>query len=72
MQAADEVIVVADSTKFGQSSLALLCGLDEIDILVTDAEISPEWRERIDQAGVKLIVADQVTEGRDADEKQPS
>jgi DeoR family transcriptional regulator, fructose operon transcriptional repressor len=62
MQSADEVIVVADSTKFGHTSLAHLCRLDEIDVLVTDSEIDATWQERISQAGVKLIVAEATTE----------
>jgi DeoR family fructose operon transcriptional repressor len=58
MQAADEVIVVADSTKFGHTSLAHLCRLDEIDMLVTDSEIEAIWQTRISDAGVKLIIAE--------------
>jgi DeoR/GlpR family transcriptional regulator of sugar metabolism len=60
MTSAEEVIVVADSTKFGHTSLAHLCNLDEIDVLVTDHEIEPAWRERIAAAGVKLVVAESV------------
>jgi DeoR/GlpR family transcriptional regulator of sugar metabolism len=58
MQAADEVIVVADSTKFGCSSLAQLCELSEIDVMVVDSDISSEWRSRIEAAGVKLVIGD--------------
>jgi DeoR/GlpR family transcriptional regulator of sugar metabolism len=58
MNAADEVIVVADSTKFGRTSLTHLSDLDSIDILVTDHEIDPAWCERLAGAGVKLIVAE--------------
>ncbi len=50
MQAADEVIVVADSSKFGHSSLALLCGLSDIDTLVVDNGISASWQRRIREA----------------------
>jgi DeoR/GlpR family transcriptional regulator of sugar metabolism len=57
MESADEVIVVADSTKFGYSSLAQLCELGEIDTLVTDDELSSDWQQRIKAAGVKLILA---------------
>jgi DeoR/GlpR family transcriptional regulator of sugar metabolism len=60
MSSAEEVIVVADSTKFGHTSLAHLCDLGEIDVLVTDHEIDAAWRERIAAAGVKLVVADSV------------
>jgi hypothetical protein len=48
---------VADSTKFGHTSLARLCPLEEIDVLVTDDEIPPAWRDRLAAAGVRLVVA---------------
>ncbi len=51
MQAADEVIVVADSTKFGRQSLAHLCGLEEIHHLVVDHDIPEAWRQRVTEAG---------------------
>jgi DeoR/GlpR family transcriptional regulator of sugar metabolism len=57
MNAAEEVIVVADSTKFGHTSLAHLCNLEEIDILVTDHEIAGDWQTRLSDAGVKLVIA---------------
>jgi DeoR/GlpR family transcriptional regulator of sugar metabolism len=56
MSAADDVIVVADSTKFGRQSLAHLCGLAEVQHLVVDHEISREWRDKMSQAGVALHV----------------
>ena len=56
MRAADEVIVVADSTKFGHRSLARLCPLDEADYLVVDDGLSDEWRRAMKRAGVELIV----------------
>jgi len=58
MNAAEEVIVVADSTKFGHMSLAHLCNLNEIDVLVTDHEVESAWRERLAEAEVRLIVAE--------------
>jgi DeoR/GlpR family transcriptional regulator of sugar metabolism len=57
MKAADEVIVVADSSKFGHQSLPHLCPLGAVDRLVTDAGISPEWRARVEAAGVSLGIA---------------
>jgi len=56
MTSAEEVIVVADSTKFGHTSLSQLCELKEIDTLVTDHEITEAWRERVAAADVNLIV----------------
>ena len=57
MQSADEVIVVADSTKFGRQSLAHLCGLGDVKHMVVDHEIQSEWRKKITAAGPKLHVA---------------
>ncbi len=57
MRAADEVIVVADSSKFGRQSLAHLCGLEEVQHLVVDDGIPAEWRKRIASAGPELHVA---------------
>lgn len=57
MQAADEVIVVADSTKFGHKSLTRLCDLGDIDVLVVDRELSEDWQAKIIAAGVTLVLA---------------
>lgn len=53
MQASREVIAVADSSKIGRTVFARLCGLDEIDRLISD-EISPENREKLLSLGVKI------------------
>jgi DeoR family transcriptional regulator, fructose operon transcriptional repressor len=57
MHAADEVIVVADSTKFGRQSLAHLCALNDIRHLVVDSEISKDWCAKASGAGLDLHVA---------------
>jgi len=56
IRAADEVIVVADSSKFGRRSLTHVCRLDEVDHLVVDEGISGEWRKKIAAAGVDLRI----------------
>jgi DeoR/GlpR family transcriptional regulator of sugar metabolism len=58
MTSAEEVIVVADSTKFGHRSLSQLCELQDIDVLVTDNEITADWRNRLAAAEVRLVVAE--------------
>ena len=55
MTSAEEVIVVADSTKFGHTSLSQLCELSEIDVLITDDQLDEAWRERLTAAEVKLV-----------------
>jgi len=57
MRAADEVIVVADSTKVGHQSLTHLCPLKDVNHLVVDEGISSSWQEKIRAAGVDLVVA---------------
>jgi DeoR/GlpR family transcriptional regulator of sugar metabolism len=58
MRAADEVIIVADSSKFGRQSLTHLCPLGAIQYLVVDQGIKNEWREKVAAAGVKLLIAE--------------
>lgn len=63
LSVADESIVLADSTKFGHQSLALLCGLDEITTLITDNEISEDWRSRLSATGVQLHIVGPADNG---------
>jgi DeoR family transcriptional regulator, fructose operon transcriptional repressor len=65
IRAADEVIVVADSSKFGRRSLTHVCRLDEVAHLVVDEGISDDWRNKIIAAGVDLHIGrlDQRVEG---------
>ncbi|MBW3597140.1 MAG: DeoR/GlpR family DNA-binding transcription regulator [Planctomycetes bacterium] len=63
MQAADEVIIVVDSTKFGHSSVAHLCPLGGVQNLVVDHNIGEDWRSRLTAAGVKVLVAGPTDNG---------
>jgi DeoR family ulaG and ulaABCDEF operon transcriptional repressor len=54
---AEEVVLLVDSSKFRSSSGAIVCGLDEVDVLITDVGIGAEARAMLEQAGVRLIVA---------------
>jgi len=57
IDAADEVVVVADSTKFGHHSLGHVCSLDEIDRVIVDDGIAPAWQEKLADAGVEVLIA---------------
>ncbi len=57
MHAADRTIIVADSTKFGRSSLARMCEWDQVDTLVVDHQLSNSWQDRIATTKTKLILA---------------
>lgn len=54
---AEEVILLVDSSKFVSRSGTIVCGLDEVDVLITDAGINAASRAMIEQAGTRLIIA---------------
>jgi DeoR family transcriptional regulator, fructose operon transcriptional repressor len=58
MAQAQEVILLADSSKFGQQALARLCELSEVDVVVTDDSIAPQHRRGVESAGCRLVVAE--------------
>lgn len=58
LAAADESIIVADSSKFGHVSLSRLCGLQEVDRVVTDGAIDSQWKQWIESACVQLTLAE--------------
>lgn len=60
MTSGDEVIVVADHTKFGKRSLARLCGWDVIDRVVSDSDLDMKWQEVVRSAGTDMILAPPV------------
>jgi DeoR/GlpR family transcriptional regulator of sugar metabolism len=66
MASAEQVIVVADSTKFGHMSLSHLCPLSDIDILVSDHELPADWQTKLTQAGVDVRLAAESGDGSTA------
>jgi DeoR family transcriptional regulator of aga operon len=52
-----EVIVVCDSSKFSRRSLAYICGIDKIQCVITDSGIPDEYIKRLEDAGIKVIIA---------------
>lgn len=55
---AEEVVLLVDSSKFATSSGAIVCGLDEVDVLITDDGITGEVRAMVEDVGVRIIIAD--------------
>jgi DeoR/GlpR family transcriptional regulator of sugar metabolism len=54
---ADEIILLADHTKFGKEGLSRFAGLDEIDAVITDAGIDPHFVEELERMGIRVTVA---------------
>lgn len=57
MARADSLIVMIDSSKFRESAALLLCGLDEIDTVITDSGAMNADLAMLRKAGIKVIVA---------------
>jgi DeoR/GlpR family transcriptional regulator of sugar metabolism len=57
MEQAQQVVLLVDHSKFGQQALVRLCDLKEIDIVVSDAELSAADRQAVADAGCELIIA---------------
>ena len=68
MRCADEVVVVADHTKFGRPALAFLCPWKDIDTLIVDRPLTRGQREML-EADVRLLVADEADEPDEPDKK---
>lgn len=47
-------ILIADSSKFGQVRPGYFAQLDEMDMIITDDELSEEWKELIALQGIPL------------------
>ena len=57
MDRAEQVILLVDSSKFQSSSGAIVCGLDEVDMIITDDGIGDDMRRAVSAAGVRLVIA---------------
>jgi DeoR family ulaG and ulaABCDEF operon transcriptional repressor len=59
---ADELVVLADSSKFRMRSSLILCGLSRISTVITDDGIDDREAKMLENAGVSLIVAKTAAE----------
>ena len=57
MRAAQKVIVLADSTKFGRRGFAKIGNIEDIDMIITDSGINPYVVKQIKEHGIEVIVA---------------
>jgi DeoR family ulaG and ulaABCDEF operon transcriptional repressor len=55
---ADQLIVLVDSSKFRASASFVVCDLDAIDIVITDAGVTADETAMLKAHGVEVIVAD--------------
>jgi DeoR family fructose operon transcriptional repressor len=57
VRAASYVVVVADSSKVGREDLMSFAPIDDVDVLITDAEISNADRALLVDRGVEVVIA---------------
>ncbi len=53
----NEVIVLADSSKFNRQSFAYICGLERVNTIVTDNKIDAEFKSQLIDKGIEVIIA---------------
>jgi DeoR/GlpR family transcriptional regulator of sugar metabolism len=52
--AANKKILAVDSTKFDKASFVKVCGINDIDVIVTDKNPGEVWKEKIASLGATL------------------
>ncbi|GAB7106712.1 DeoR/GlpR family DNA-binding transcription regulator [Streptomyces phaeofaciens JCM 4814] len=52
---ARKVILATDSSKMGKRAFARICGLDRVDVLVTDSGLAPDMAARLTEAGIEVV-----------------
>lgn len=58
LRRADELVVLADSSKLGRRSSLILCGLDAVSILITDDKADASQLALFESQGVETIVVE--------------
>ena len=57
MRAAQKVIVLADSTKFGRRGFAKIGNIEDIDMVITDSGVNPNVVKQIEEHGIEVVIA---------------
>jgi DeoR/GlpR family transcriptional regulator of sugar metabolism len=57
MRAAQKVIVLADSSKFGRRGFAKIGNIEDIDMIITDAGVNPNIVNQIREHGIDVVIA---------------
>lgn len=58
VERAKKIIVLTDASKFGRVSLHRIVQAGQVDTVITDSSISPEYREGLQKLGIELLIAD--------------
>ena len=58
INAAQKVVVLADSSKFGRRGFSKICDLESVDRIITDSNIQPLYLDRLRERGIEVTVVD--------------
>lgn len=58
IERAEELIMLVDSSKFRSSSGNVVCGLEEVDVVVTDSGIEASDVQMLEAAEIRVIIAE--------------
>ena len=57
IRAAQKVIFCLDHTKFGRKSVSILCDLEPVDVIVTDAGVPTDLCQQLRDSGIEIVIA---------------
>uniref|UniRef100_UPI0040496008 DeoR/GlpR family DNA-binding transcription regulator n=1 Tax=Gelidibacter sp. TaxID=2018083 RepID=UPI0040496008 len=57
ISAAQKIIVLADSSKFGRKGFGRICGLENVDQIITDSKIDEKTKNRLIELGIDVTIA---------------
>jgi len=58
MDVAQVIVIMADSSKFGRRGLGRICGIEQVQYIVTDDKVSPGTVKQLEEKGVRVIIAE--------------
>ncbi|WP_276354523.1 DeoR/GlpR family DNA-binding transcription regulator [Cohnella caldifontis] len=59
MERADETVFLIDSSKFGNTTFANVCSLDDVYTVITDRHCSAEWKQYLADKDIQVRIAEE-------------
>jgi DeoR/GlpR family transcriptional regulator of sugar metabolism len=59
MERAEEVIILADHTKFGKTTFAHMCSLTDVAMIITDNHCHEDWKKILAEKNIELIISNE-------------
>lgn len=56
IKAAQKIIVSADASKFGKKGFGRICGLEEVNQIITDSNIDDDYKEKLMAFGIEVTI----------------